>query len=119
MRSYQNLIVPGIVILLTAAALSCRNRSNPSVQNIRTDVTSMNSENNKATDNPYLDLRSQALSTTPEQLQVKIPSAQTKVIGMIVDWNLGGGSATFVSFSTGDASMYTSSGGGIHRRQGP
>jgi len=30
-----------------------------------------------------------------------------------MDWDLGDGIATFISFSTGDASMYLSSGGGL------
>lgn len=64
-------------------------------------------------DNRFQDLRNMALGVTPEQLQIALPTDQTKVYGVVMDWDLGEGIATFISFSTGDASMYLSSGGGL------
>jgi hypothetical protein len=63
-------------------------------------------------DNPFLDLRNQALNVTPELLQLQVPYEETIVFGVIMDWDMGNGIATLVSFQTGDASMYLSSGGG-------
>ena len=53
-----------------------------------------------------------ALHVTPEQLKIVLPADQTKIYGIVMDWDLGDGTATLVSFSTGDASMYLSSDGG-------
>jgi len=64
-------------------------------------------------DNPYHGLRSMALNITPDQLQLTLPDNQTKVYGVVMDWDLGKGIATLISFSTGDASMYLSTGGGM------
>ena len=64
-------------------------------------------------DNQYLGLRSMALNLTAEKLQITLPIDQIKVYGVVMDWDLGEGIATFISFSTGDASMYLSSGGGL------
>lgn len=64
-------------------------------------------------DNRFQDLRNMALNVTPEQLQLSIPADQTKVFGVIMDWDLGDGTMTLVSYETGDASMYLSSGGGV------
>lgn len=62
--------------------------------------------------NPYLDLRNMAINVTPEQLEIELPKGETKIYGVVMDWDLGEGTATLVSFSTGDASLYLSSGGG-------
>ena len=67
----------------------------------------------KLSENHYHDLRDMALSATPTQLQLSLPSDQIKVFGVVMDWDLGEGVATFISFETGDASMYLSSGGGM------
>jgi hypothetical protein len=63
-------------------------------------------------DNPYEGLRNMALNVTPAELQLTIPNDQTKVYGVVMDLDLGEGIGTFISFETGDASMYLSSGGG-------
>jgi hypothetical protein len=67
---------------------------------------------NQVKDNPYEDLRKMAFSTTPQQLKLSLPADRTAVYGIIMDWELGGGIATVVSYQTGDASVYLSSGGG-------
>jgi len=63
--------------------------------------------------NPYLGLREQAISIKSEQLQLILSEDQEIAFGVIAELGIGNGSATIVSFMTGDASMYTSSGGGI------
>lgn len=63
--------------------------------------------------NPYNDLRDMALSATAEKIGVQLPMDQTKIYGIIMDWDLGEGTVTLVSFISGDASLYLSSGGGF------
>lgn len=61
--------------------------------------------------NQFEGLRNRALSVTAEQLQL---GPQTGLFGMVMDWDIGEGDiATLVTFTTGDASMYLSSGGGV------
>ena len=63
--------------------------------------------------NPYNGLREMAFSVTAEQIGVQLPVDQTKIYGVVMDWDLGEGTATLISFISGDASLYFSSGGGI------
>jgi hypothetical protein len=64
-------------------------------------------------DNPYEGLRNMALNITADQLKLTLPVDQTRVYGIVMDWDLGEGVATFISLETGDASMYLSNGGGM------
>jgi hypothetical protein len=61
----------------------------------------------------YKGMRRMALEVTADQLDVQVPAGEVKVYGVVTDWNMGKGIATIVSFATGDASMYVSTGGGI------
>ena len=97
----------GLIIYLT----SCKNKQTSKKADSQTDGDTL--KVHKLSENRYQDLRNMALSVTPEQLQLSQPAEQTKVFGVIMDWDIGGGIATFVSFETGDASMYLSSGGGV------
>lgn len=63
--------------------------------------------------NTFNDLRGMAFSMTPEQLQLSLPEDKTLVYGVIMDWGIDTAIATIVSYQTGDASMYLSSGGGV------
>lgn len=63
--------------------------------------------------NPYDDLRNMALGAKAEQLQLKLSDDKTEIYGVVMDWDVGEGTATLVSFMTGDASLYLSSGGGF------
>ncbi len=60
--------------------------------------------------NPYKDLRNQAFSVTKEQLEL---TDDNNFFGLIMDWELGNATMTLITFRTGDASMYLSSGGGV------
>ncbi|MHB1278959.1 MAG: hypothetical protein ACYC1Q_11245 [Bacteroidia bacterium] len=67
----------------------------------------------KTEENSFVGLRNMSIRVTPEQLGITLPSEPTLVYGVIMDWEVGGGTATIVSYQTGDASLYLSSGGGI------
>ena len=63
--------------------------------------------------NPYELLRSMALNTSATQLGLTLPEAPTTAYGVIMDMGVGRGTATLVAFSTGDTSLYISTGGGV------
>ena len=108
------LIITSVVIgaLVFSFSKNNKNKASPSVviNRPRQNDTIPKSQDK---DNPYEGLRSMALNVTPEQLQLTIPNDITKVYGVIMDLDLGKGIGTFVSFETGDASMYLSNGGGM------
>jgi len=79
--------------------------------NIQTKLATGQMNNSKTTDNPFLEFRKFALEITPKQLGIEI--SEVDVYGVIMDWNLGNGVMTLVTFKTGDASMYFSTGGGV------
>jgi len=58
-------------------------------------------------------MRKMALNVTAEELGFKIPEDSIKVYGIITDLEIGDGTATVVTYLTGDASIYLSSGGGF------
>jgi hypothetical protein len=69
--------------------------------------------NTPKAENPFEGLRKMAFSLTPEQLQLSLPADKTVVYGVIMDWGMDDVTATVVSYQTGDASLYLSSGGGV------
>ena len=106
------LIITGFVIggLIFSFSKNNKNSTSPSVVPNRIQQKDTIP---KDKDNPYEGLRNMALNVTPEQLQLTIPNDATKVYGVIMDLDLGKGIGTFVSFETGDASVYLSNGGGM------
>lgn len=70
-------------------------------------------DNVDTAENAFDGLRNMAFSATPEQLELSLPTHNTIVYGVIMDWEMGEGIATTVSYQTGDASLYLSSGGGV------
>lgn len=100
-------LIAGIIFF----SFGCKNNSN--AQTSRSNENMTNKPNNKSEDNPYQELRNLALKMTPEQLELKLPNDKTIVYGVVMDWHLGEGTATFPIFQTGEASMYLDSGGGI------
>lgn len=62
---------------------------------------------NNIQDNPYSDLRNQSINVTPEQLEL---DSENGVYGVVMDWDMGNAIVTVVSFITGDASVYISTG---------
>ncbi len=59
------------------------------------------------------ELRELALHITPQQLQLSLPSDSTIVFGVVMDLGIDEHVATLVSYQTGDASLYLSSGSAI------
>jgi hypothetical protein len=60
--------------------------------------------------NPYDDLRHQALHATAERIGV---TDGTEPYGVVMDWCVKRGTATLVSYASGDASIYLQGGGGV------
>ncbi|HVP85546.1 MAG TPA: hypothetical protein VMS78_12575 [Rhizomicrobium sp.] len=61
----------------------------------------------------YHDLRAMAFGVTAEQLGLHPSSERVSPFGIIMEMGLSKGTVTVVSFVTGDASIYLSSGGGM------
>jgi hypothetical protein len=96
----------GLAFYLT----SCNNKSQGQTE-LRQDTTARKKVDSN--NNPYNELRNLAFSATEEQIGIQFPSEQTKIYGIVMDWDLGEGTATLVTFLSGDASLYLSSGGGV------
>jgi len=58
-------------------------------------------------------LRNMALTMTPDQINVTVPSAGRGIWGSVTDFGSPEGTATLVTFLGGSTSLYFSSGGGI------
>lgn len=95
--------------------ISCKNKSSANTNKLTEQQAHDTTQLKKVdpNDNPYQDLRNLAFNATAEQIGVQIPADQTKIYGVIMDWDLGEGTATLVAFLSGDASLYLSSGGGV------
>lgn len=102
------IIIGAVLIIASGIFIACKpkNQSADKQENTQTENKTEQQEN------PFNDLRQMALSATPEQLGLKT-SDETKVFGIVMDWDLGDGIATVAAYETGDASMYLSSGGGV------
>lgn len=70
-------------------------------------------QNLKPKENQYRELRNLALQTRPKDLGLSFQSPKKTVFGIVMDWDVQNGTASVISFITGDASIYFSSGGGI------
>lgn len=106
-------IIAGIV--LAAGVLfylvSCGNKSASGKPATTGPDTQPNLRQQK--ENPFEGLRNIAFTATPERLGLSLPADKTIVFGVIIDWEISDATATIVSYQTGDASLYLSSGGGI------
>lgn len=103
-------LIAGLVFYIT----SCKNKSSVDTKKL-TGQTAQDTTQLRKVDpknNPYQDLRNLAFTATMDLIGVKLPAHQTKIYGIIMDWELGEGTATLVAFLSGDASLYLSSGGG-------
>jgi hypothetical protein len=94
---------------------SCKSKSSADTNKLTEQQTQDTNQLKKVDpkNNPYQDLRNLAFGATMEQIGVQFPSDQTKIYGVIMDWDVGEGTATLVAFLSGDASLYLSSGGGV------
>jgi len=102
------LVAGGLVYFLTSCG-DKKPRNNPNT--IQQDTTKQKTIETK--ENAFDGLRNMAFSATPEQLKLSLPTDKTIVYGIIMDWGMNGATATIVSYQTGDASLYLSSGGGV------
>ena len=102
------------IILIGLLIFYLKGRQNkPAAHAYKHSQDTTNVEHHQTEDNAYQGLRDMAFTTTPEQLDLKEPDDKTIVYGIIMDIGMDGGVATIVSYQTGDASLYTSTGGGI------
>jgi hypothetical protein len=114
-------ILTSIILIssLTFNLTSCDNKPVANEEEIITeqDTTKQNqdtvSKTQQPKENPYDGLRNMAFTVKPEQLGLSLPADKTIVYGVIMDWGLESGIATTVTYQTGDASLYLSSGGGV------
>ena len=102
------LVAGGLVYFLTSCG-DKKTHSNP--KTTQQDTTKQKTIETK--ENAFEGLRNMAFSATPEQLELSLPTDKTIVYGIIMDWGMNGATATIVSYQTGDASLYLSSGGGV------
>ncbi len=61
----------------------------------------------------YEKLRTQALHLTPADLGIKPMAGKNGAYGIVMDMGLSDGTATIVAYASGDASVYTSTGGAL------
>jgi hypothetical protein len=98
----------GLVFYLT----SFRNKSTTTNKDTKSE-TKTTTKVHQTEENGYEELRNMAFKVTPEQLALSLPTNKTIVYGVVMDWEMGGATATTVAYQTGDASLYLSSGGGV------
>jgi hypothetical protein len=108
------IIIGSILVLGLAVYLASCGNKNTADKNATekpTQDTSRQKANPK--ENPYEGLRNMVFNVTPDQLGLSLSNDKTEVYGVIMDWEMGGAVATTISYKSGDASMYTSTGGGV------
>ncbi|MFK7787650.1 MAG: hypothetical protein AB8B56_21185 [Crocinitomicaceae bacterium] len=63
--------------------------------------------------NPYQDMREMAFNMSWQELGLEKDDSTIALYGVIMDWDMGSGIVTLVAYSTGDTSLYMSSGAGF------
>src|SRR5688500_15913068 len=108
-------IISGIILAggLVICPSSCKNKSTTNTKQTTKEQDTAKTKANPSKENAFEGLRNIAFTTTPEQLGLSLPAGKTIVYGVIMDWGMGSATATTVSYQTGDASLYLSSGGGV------
>ena len=101
------LLIVGLLILITIIGVACKNNTKSAKEQNHIEV-----KKTEVKENPYIGLREQAMSVTSEQLQLQLESTN-ELYGIVMDWNMGDVVVTVVSFKTGDASVYLSTGQGF------
>jgi len=98
-------------VLIIFYLTSCNNKANKDEKVIEKNVSKPKIY--KTEENTYPELRQVAFSINPEKLGLNFENDKTIVYGVIMDWEMGGATASTISYATGDASLYLSSGGGV------
>jgi hypothetical protein len=101
-------LIGGFFFYLT----SCGNKANAE-NNQSSEQAKTIPKVHQTKDNAYEELRNMAFKATPEQLNISLPKDNTIVYGVVMDWEMGGATASTVAYQTGDASLYLSTGGGV------
>jgi hypothetical protein len=109
MKMTTYLIIGGIILAISTF-IACKPKTDKQKES---ETQNQSPKEIKLEENPFDGLRDMALGVTAEQLGLQIAEEQTKVYGIVMDWDLGDGIATVSAYETGDASMYLSSGGGV------
>jgi hypothetical protein len=80
-------LIAGLVFYIS----SYKNKSSADKSQLTEQQTNDRSQLKKVdpNNNPYQDLRNLALGATMEQIGVQFPPDQTKIYGVIMDWNVG------------------------------
>lgn len=91
--------------------ISCGNKSTSNDKPSVADQDTTKPKVHQTKENVFEGLRSMAFTSTPEKLGLLLPTDKTVVYGVVMDWGMVGATATTVSYQTGDASLYLSSGG--------
>jgi hypothetical protein len=108
-------IISGIILAggLVICLASCKNKSTTNGKQTMKEQDTAKTKANPSKEDAFEGLRNIAFTTTPEQLGLSLQAGKTIVYGVIMDWGMGSATATTVSYQTGDASLYLSSGGGV------
>jgi hypothetical protein len=109
MKMTTYLIIGGIILAISAF-VACKPKTDKQKENT---TQNQSPKETQLEENPFDGLRDMALGVTAEQLGLQITDEQTKVYGIVMDWDLGDGIATVSAYETGDASMYLNTGGGV------
>ncbi len=107
MKENFTYIIIGVVVII-GIILIFKYANKGSVETVEINHTKKQPKKNS-----YIDMRNLAFSVTAEQLGLEIPNDSIKVYGIISDIDMDGETATIVTFLTGEASIYLSSGGGF------
>lgn len=108
-------IIIGIILAggLVFYLANCGNLATVNKRKTTADQGTAETKITKTKENAFEGLRNMAFSATPEQLGLSLPIDKTIVYGVIMDWEMGGATASTIAYQTGDASLYLSSGGGV------
>ena len=106
----MNFLIIGLLIVGIVFVISSCNKKTESnkLNKNKTEQEKVDPKNN-----PYIDMRNMAFGITEKELGIEIEKEKTKIYGVIMDWSIGDETATLISFISGDASLYLSSGGGM------
>lgn len=101
------ILIGGLIYFLT----SCKGQS-AKTNDKQTDSDTGQVKTHELKENPYDGLRQMAFGVSTEQLGLT-DLKSGDIYGVIMDWDLGEGIMTLITYKTGDASMYLSTGGGV------
>lgn len=104
----MKIVIAILILLICGAIYFFVNKKHEHKLNVHGD--SIGADSSVNVNNPFDDLRNMAFSISPSEIGINVPD--TEVYGVIMDWNIGEGIMTLVSYQNGDASLYLSTGGG-------